>query len=51
MMLWTGYDLVGWESTFIEAGISIAYAKIDMQTIYSEEIMRDSLHMLDCAMF
>ena len=50
MALQTGYDLAGWESTFIEAGISATSAKIYAQTFSSEEITRDSLHMLDCMM-
>ena len=47
MALQTGYDLTGWESTFIEAGISATSAKIYAQTFSNEEIPRDSLHMLD----
>ena len=50
MVLRAGPDLAGWESIFIKAGISFATAKIYVQTFSSEEITRDSLHMLDCAM-
>ena len=50
MVLQTGYDLAGWESIFIEAGISATSAKIYAQTFSSKEITRDSLHMLDCMM-
>ena len=46
MALQTGYDLAGWESAFIEAGISAASA----QTFSSKEITRDCLHMLDHSM-
>ena len=48
MALQTGSDLVGWESMFIKADIYAASAKIYAQTFFSEEITRDSLHMLDC---
>ena len=50
MALQTGYDLAGWESTFIEAGISATSAKMYVQTFSSEEITRDNLHKLDCTM-
>ena len=50
MALRIWYDLAGWESTFIEAGISATSAKIYVQTFSSEEIPRDCLHMLDCTM-
>ena len=50
MALRTGYDLAGWEKIFIEAGISVASAKTYAQTFSSEEITKDSLHMLDRAM-
>ena len=40
----------GWESIFIIAGISATSAKIYAQTFSSEEITRDSLHMLDSMM-
>ena len=46
----TGSDLTGWESTFIEAGISVASAKTYALTFSSKEITRDSLHMLNHAM-
>ena len=38
-------------STFIETGISVASVKNYEQTFSSEEIIRDSLHMLYCTMF
>ena len=47
MALRTGYDLTGWESIFIEAGISATSVKIYAQTFSSKEITRNSLHMLD----
>ena len=47
MALQTEYNLTGWESTFIEAGIPATSANIYTQTFSSEEIPRDSLHMLD----
>ena len=50
MAEWTGYDLAGWESTFIKAGISATSTKIYAQMFSSEEITRDNLHMLDCMM-
>ena len=50
MALWAGHNLVGWESTFVEAGISATFAKMYSQTFPSEEITRDSLHMLDRTM-
>ena len=50
MALQTGYNLAGWESTFIKKGISATSAKIYAQTFSSEEITRDSLHMLDHTM-
>ena len=50
MVLWAGYEPPNWESLFIAEGISVASAKIYAQTFSSEEIMRDSLYMLDCAM-
>ena len=51
MALQTGYDLAGWESTFIAAGISATFTKIYTQTFSSKEITRDCLHMLECMMF
>ena len=50
MSLWTGYNLAGWESTFVEAGISANSAKIYAQTFSSKKITMDSLHMLDSTM-
>ena len=50
MALQTEYNLVGWESTFIEVSISAASTKIYAQKFSSREIMRDSLHMLDRVM-
>ena len=50
MALQTGYNLAGWESTFLKAGISATSAKMYAQTFSSEEITRNSLHMLDCMM-
>ena len=50
MALRTGFDLPGRESTFIEAGISTTPVKIYAQTFSSEEMTRDSLHMLDHTM-
>ena len=44
-----GSDRVGWEDTFIEAGISGASAKTCVQTFSSKKITRDSLHKLDHA--
>ena len=49
MALRARYDHPGWESMFIEAEISAASAKVYLQTFSNEEIMRDSLHMLDHA--
>ena len=46
----TGYDLAEWESTFVKAGLSATFTKIYVQTFSSEEITRDSLHMLDHTM-
>ena len=50
MALQTGYELTGWESTFVKAGISSTSAKMYVQTFSSVEITRDSLHMLDRTM-
>ena len=50
MALRTEYDLAGWEGTFLEAGISATSTKTYAQTYSSEEITRDSLHMLDRTM-
>ena len=50
MVLQTGYDLAGWESTFVEAGISAISTKIYAQTFSREEITKDSFHMLDHTM-
>ena len=50
MALQTGYDLAGWENTFVEAGISATSTKIYAQTFSSEKITMDSLHMLDRTM-
>ena len=46
MVLQTGYNLPGWESMFLEAGISVTSTKIYTQTFSGKEIIRDSL--LDC---
>ena len=50
MALQTGYNMAGWESTFVKAGISATSPKIYPQTFSSEVITRDSLHMLDRTM-
>ena len=50
MVLQTGYNPPGWESTFIEAGIYASSAKIYAQIFSSKEITRDSQHFLDCIM-
>ena len=50
MVLQAGTDLARWESTSIEVGIPVASAKTYAQTFSSEEITRDSLHMLDHTM-
>ena len=47
MVLQTGYNLPSWESMFIETGIFATFIKIYTQTFSSEEITRDSLHMVD----
>ena len=47
MALQTGSNVAGWESMFIEVGISVASTKIYAQTLTSE---KDSLHMLDPTM-
>ena len=47
LALRTGYDLVGCENTFVETGISATSSKMYALTFSSEEITRDSLHMLD----
>ena len=50
MALRTGSDLTGWESIFTNAGITMASAKVYVQTFSSEGITRDSMHMLDQTM-
>ena len=50
MVLQTGWDLAGWESTFVEASISATSIKIYAQTFSIEEITRNSLHRLDRTM-
>ncbi len=47
MALRTGSDLIGWESIFTNAGITMTSAKVYAQTFSSEGITRDSMHMLD----
>ena len=50
MALQTGSDLTDWESTFTNAGITMASAKIYAQTFSSEGITRETMHMLDQTM-
>ena len=50
MKLQTRYNLAGWESIFVEAGISATSAKMYALIFSSKEITRESLYMLDRTM-